>query len=70
MINYACINKKKKQEGEKKGVLTFKKGEAFLFKKIGKEKSVGVTAEPHQNPNTLDLRDSSNPKFNDGSRSV
>jgi len=31
---------------------------------------VGVTAEPHENSNTLDLMDSSNPKFNGGSRSM
>ncbi len=28
-----------------------------------------VTAEPHENSNILDLMDSSNPNFDDGSRS-
>jgi hypothetical protein len=27
---------------------------------------VGVTAEPHENSNILDLMDSSNPNFDDG----
>jgi len=31
---------------------------------------VGMTAEPHENSNTLDPVDSSNPKFNGGSRSM
>jgi hypothetical protein len=31
---------------------------------------VGVTAEPHENSNILDLMDSSNPNFNGGSRSM
>jgi hypothetical protein len=31
---------------------------------------VGVTAEPHENSNILDLMDSSNPNFDGGSRSM
>jgi hypothetical protein len=29
-----------------------------------------MTAEPHENSNTLDPKDSSNPKFNGGSKSM
>jgi len=32
--------------------------------------TVGMTVEPHENSNTLDLMDSSNPKFNGGFRSM
>ncbi len=31
---------------------------------------MGVTAELHENSNILDLMDSSNPNFNNGSRSM
>jgi hypothetical protein len=31
---------------------------------------VGVIIEPHENSNILDLMDSSNPNFDDGSKSM
>ncbi len=46
------------------------KGSRFFILQIRVGEGVGMTAEPHENSNILDLMDSLNPNFDGGSRSM
>jgi hypothetical protein len=69
MTNSHLHQQKTKEIAETMGTC-IQKGSRFFILQIRVGEGVGVTTEPHENSNILDLIDSSNPNFDGGSKSM